>query len=117
MINIDTTNHNNVGNRTRDHNYYNHCNTSHDHLQNDIVENYIGKMNVLCAVCKAKHFQEKKVPKKDTFDDCCNHGKVILETLPEFPKELKSLFNNSHVKSNHFFNFIRLYNNSFSFAS
>ena len=82
-----------------------------------IKENYIGQMNILCSSCKAKHFAAEKVAKKTSFDDCCNHGKTILESLPDTPAELKSLFNGTHEKSNHFFKYIRQYNNSFSFAS
>ena len=85
---------------------------------NNIIENYIGPMNVKCCHCQAKHFEkEKSKSNQNSFDDCCNHGKVELEPLPDFPYELQSLFENTHQKSNIFFKNIRRYNNSFAFAS
>ena len=48
---------------------------------------------VLCVHCRAKHFPAEKVSNKgNSFNDCCSHGKVILETLPEPPLILKQLF-------------------------
>ena len=109
---------------SHDHSYSNvnnlsdpNSNKKTDNCRQKVVEqHYIGKMDITCSSCKAKHFQQEKVPKKSTFDDSCNHGKVINK-LPEFPKELKMLFDGSHLKSTHFFDHIRQYNNSFSFAS
>ena len=91
------------------------------HQTNDvpeITENFIGQMNVECTHCKAKHFPNERVANKgDSFNDCCNHGNVELLLAPEFPIELKKLFDSEHELSPQFFQSIRLYNNLFSFAS
>ncbi|XP_058805583.1 uncharacterized protein LOC131672400 [Phymastichus coffea] len=83
-----------------------------------IAQDYLGKMNVLCKHCKAKHFESEKVDKKGlSFNDCCSHGAVVLDAAPDFPQELSSLFDGTHANSNDFFDNIRYYNNSLSFAS
>ncbi|KYM98545.1 ATP-dependent DNA helicase PIF1 [Cyphomyrmex costatus] len=75
-------------------------------------------MDVSCIHCNAKHFAAERISNKgDSFHDCCNHGKVYLEPLPEFLHFLRALYEGNHEKSNHFFNYIRSYNSSFSFAS
>lgn len=84
----------------------------------NVVEYYIGSMDVICIHCNAKYFAAEKISNKgNSFHDCCNHGAVNLQPLPELPEFLKSLFDGSHIKSNDFFNHIRSYNSSFSFAS
>jgi len=84
----------------------------------NVAEFYIGSMNVSCVHCNAKHFAAEKISNKgNSFHDCCNHGKVYLQPLPEFPHFLKYLYEGNHEKSNQFFNYIRTYNSSFSFAS
>ena len=40
-----------------------------------------------------------------------------MEAIPDFPDNLRSLFENNHQKSKAFFERIRNYNSSFSFAS
>ena len=55
--------------------------------------------------------------KGNSFNDCCGHGTVKLEAIPDFPDNLRSLFENNHQKSKAFFERIRNYNNSFLFAS
>lgn len=76
-------------------------------------------MDVSCIHCNAKHFAAEKISNKgNSFYDCCNHGAVYLEPLPQLPYFLLSLYNGSHAKSNDFFKHIRSYNSSFSsFAS
>jgi len=75
-------------------------------------------MDVSCVHCNAKHFAAEKISNKgNSFHDCCNHGLVHLQPLPECPQFIRTLFNNTHVKSNNFFQHIRSYNSSFSFAS
>lgn len=60
-------------------------------------------MNIECHHCSAKHFSQEKIQGKgNSFNDCCNHGKVILDNLPEFPSDLKSLFESNHLKSKNF---------------
>lgn len=44
---------------------------------NEIVEYYIGSMDIVCSHCNAKHFVAEKVSNKGTsFHDCCSHGAV-----------------------------------------
>ena len=84
---------------------------------NIISEHYIGKMSLECDHCKAKHFvAEKLVNKGNSFNDCCNHGKVQLKSIPMVNK-LRLLFENNDSMSNILFERIRAYNNSFAFAS
>ncbi|XP_057339407.1 uncharacterized protein LOC130676918 [Microplitis mediator] len=125
-------------NHHSEHNYYkktinqssNNVNFTNEHLiQNEsnvnniigidrIQQNYLGEMNVSCQHCNAKHFSAEKVSNKaNSFNECCRHGEVALESQPEFPILLKSLFEGTHEKSNNFFNRIRNFNSSFSFAS
>ncbi|XP_044005604.1 uncharacterized protein LOC122850538 [Aphidius gifuensis] len=83
----------------------------------DIQENYIGKMDILCKNYSARHFQVEEVNNKKTFNDCCSHGEVNLEPLPDSPDLIKNLFNGSHEFSKNFHERIRSYNNAFAFAS
>lgn len=47
-------------------------------LLNEIIEYYIGPMNVSCIHCNAKHFAAEKIVNKGiSFHDCCNHGAYI----------------------------------------
>ena len=84
----------------------------------NIDEYYLGEMDVLCSHCNAKHFTAEKVFNKgNSFNDYSGHGTVKLEAIPDFPDNLRSLFENNHQKSKVFFERIRNYNSSFSFAS
>ena len=83
----------------------------------NINEHYLGEMNVLCGHCNAKHFQSEKVNRGDSFNDCCGHGSVELPNIQDFPNDLQSLLENTHIKSRIFFERIRNYNSSFSFTS
>lgn len=74
-------------------------------------------MDTLCSSCGARHFKSEKVSKRSTFNDCCCHGTVELNKLPDIPRELKSLFDGSDANSANFFKMIRNYNSSFAFAS
>ena len=75
-------------------------------------------MNYICQHCNAKHFQHEFINnKKDSYNTCCSHGKVNLEPLPPLFNVLQQLFSGHHPKSKEFLNKIRIYNNSFSFAS
>jgi hypothetical protein len=98
---------------------YTNINTSFNSIQPSIVtEHYIGEMNISCDHCEAKHFISEKVANKgNSFNDCCNHGSIKLNPLPQPPYELYELFTGNHPKSQHFYNRIRVYNNTFSFAS
>jgi len=75
-------------------------------------------MNLRCEHYGARHFNSEKVTNKgNSFNDCCGHGTVELNPLPQLPHELYELFTENHPKSKHFYNRIRGYNNTFSFAS
>lgn len=75
----------------------------------NVIEYYIGSMDVICIHCNAKHFAAEKIHNKgNSFHDCCNHGAVYLEILPQFPQFLHSLFDGGHAKSNNFFQHIFL---------
>ena len=67
-------------------------------------EHYLGPMDVNCTHCNAKHFSAERVSNKgDSFNDCCSHGAVRLEKLPEYLEQLRSLIDGSHEKSKFFF--------------
>ncbi|XP_058810633.1 uncharacterized protein LOC131675610 [Phymastichus coffea] len=87
--------------------------------RNETIESdYLGPMDVLCLHCEAKHFKDERISNKGfSFHECCNHGSVSLDPLPEFPSQLYKLFTSQHPKSNLFIKDIRPYNNSLSFAS
>lgn len=90
----------------------------HDLDIDDVREDYIGSMDILCMYCDAKHFVSEKVRNKvESFHDCCQHGKVQLNRIPEPPTLLRNLLQGSHEQSKHFLDNIRLYNSSFAFAS
>ncbi|KAF7845680.1 hypothetical protein BT93_L1265 [Corymbia citriodora subsp. variegata] len=76
-------------------------------------------MDIKCIHCGEKHFADEKVAHKieNSFNDCCGHGAVKLDDLPEFPETLKSYFEGYHEKSTAFFDRIRNYNSTFSLAS
>ncbi|XP_044005535.1 uncharacterized protein LOC122850453 [Aphidius gifuensis] len=101
------------------------CRSNYQNLQTDndfdesvLAEHYLGSMNILCTHCTAKHFaSEKVINKGSSFNDCCSHGEVKLDPLPDPPSILKELFSGIHPLSNHFYDHIRPYNSSFSFAS
>ena len=43
-------------------------------------------MDVLCSYCNAKHFAAEKVFNEgNSFNECCGHGTVKLEAIPDFP--------------------------------
>lgn len=78
----------------------------------------LSAMNIPCLHCGALHFDEERTTKNsNSFNDCCRHGKVILERIPDPPPILKSLLEGKHAKSSHFFENIRRINSSLSFAS
>ena len=59
--------------------------------KSNVDEYYLGKMDVLCSHCNAKHFTAEKVFNKgNSFNDCCGHGTVKLEAIPDFPDNLRS---------------------------
>ncbi|XP_063991156.1 uncharacterized protein LOC135169788 [Diachasmimorpha longicaudata] len=68
-----------------------------------IKKHYIGKMTISCTHCNAIHFEVERVAQKnDSFNDCCSHGEVALNPLPEPPELLSDLFNGNHEQSKQF---------------
>ena len=63
----------------------------------------IGKMDSYCKACSAKHFKEEKVIHKDTFNDCCNHGKIELKVFDEYPIEWQKMFTANFPEKKSFF--------------
>lgn len=94
-------------NRALEKGYIN-INTSYIIQLKNIVEHYIGEMNLCCKHCGAKHFNFEKVFNKgNSFNNCCNHGNVELDPLPQPPHVLYKLFTENHSKSKHFYDRIR----------
>lgn len=87
--------------------------------QDICVEHYIGLIDKFCIHCNARHFVTEKNGNNNGWSlyDCCSHGTVVREALPEFPHELREFFEATHQNLNDFFNRIHCYNNSLSFAS
>lgn len=86
----------------------------------EVDEHYLGKMATKCSVCGALHFEQELPQKKTSFNDCCRHGKVLLDwDTSSFPEELKKLLTRNHALSQHFLENIRNpeYNSAMSFAS
>lgn len=62
----------------------------------DVIEFYIGPVDVYCIYCNAKHFAAEKVSNRGySFHDCYNHGAVCVQPLPEFPQFIRNLFDGS----------------------
>ena len=88
-------------------------------FEENVIENYLYEINRKSIRCNANHFSGEKVNCKElnSFNDCCGHGGVILENMPEFQEKLKFLLDGSHTKSSSCRQHIPLYNQFFSFAS
>ncbi|KDR11577.1 hypothetical protein L798_14540 [Zootermopsis nevadensis] len=84
------------------------------HFMNDEhQQHYLGPMNYECIHCKALHWLDESTQRSSkSFYDCCAHGKVVLDSLPEYPDELRKLFSLRHFR-----NKCRVYNNMLAFAS
>ena len=49
---------------------------------------------------------QRKFNTGNSFHDCCVHGTVKLEVIPDFLDNLRSLFENNHQKCNLKFEFL-----------
>ncbi|KDR20168.1 hypothetical protein L798_05665 [Zootermopsis nevadensis] len=59
------------------------------HFNNDDHQHYLGPMNYDCIHCKALHWLDESTQRSSkSFYDCCAHGKVVLDSLPEYPDDL-----------------------------
>ena len=78
----------------------------------------LGRMEVECVNCSAKHFsQEVTVRTVHTFNSCCNFGRINLQPFRNFPDEIRRLFEDQDERSRHFRTWIRNYNNGLAMAS
>ncbi|XP_025207742.1 uncharacterized protein LOC112603419 [Melanaphis sacchari] len=71
----------------------------------------IGQMTILCPKCHAKKWKD------ETHSLCCADGKVVLHQFEDLPDPIKSLIDNSHPLSKHFFDNSRRYNTLFQMTS
>src|ERR1700761_6410170 len=66
----------------------------------------LDRMDVSCSHCHAKHWIEERVStsslRNPKFGMCCNHGKVIIDTLEDAPQELRTLFEGDSVQAKEF---------------
>ena len=78
-------------------------------------------MDKVCPHCGALHWTAEKptnVPVSTwSWESCCKHGAVKLDTLREPPQLLKDLFVGNHELSTHFLRNIRQFNMTFAFTS
>lgn len=68
-------------------------------------------MTILCPKCHAKKWKD------ETHGLCCADGKVVLHQFEDLPDLIKSLIDNSHPLSKHFFDNSRRYNTLFQMTS
>ena len=80
-----------------------------------------GQMNVECLHCHALHWLDERVKQSDKsspiFSQCCHHGKVQLDPLPEPPVHLQTLFTADSDDAKEFRERIRQYNSALTFTS
>ena len=80
---------------------------------------YLGPMTVECSKCTALHFQADRLTdrNKTSFNDCCKHGKAIINEYPALPELLTNLFLKIDSRASNFFDNIRALNSNLAFAS
>lgn len=83
--------------------------TDYDYSKHKNVQ--IGKMNIICAFCKAKKFINESI------GICCLNGKIKLPYLPVPPKPLNDFMSGNNPTSRNFLRNIRKYNTSFQMTS
>jgi hypothetical protein len=84
----------------------------------DLKQHYLEEMNVRCSGCGAIFFRDE-IPHDDhsPFYRCCLHGALQPHRFPNFPQELKNLYNGNDEMSALFHHDVRKYNNALAFAS
>ncbi|RWS25337.1 uncharacterized protein B4U80_04936 [Leptotrombidium deliense] len=94
----------------------NNCNAYYGKQKN--VENISyfdhGDLSVKCIVCGGLTFVNEVGRSKHS---CCHGGKITINSLRDYPDELKVLLCGNDETSKHFRDHIRIYNNAFAFAS
>lgn len=97
----------------------------------DVEEIRLSDFTAKCIHCGALHFAEERVQNsvdKDSFGDCCGHGKIKLANgeivvneieVPTqgYPECFKNLFVGNYPERNNFFLNIRKVNSSYALAS
>lgn len=82
----------------------------------DVIEHYLGKLEVECQFCKALHFQGEQ--KGDHFTDCCHDGKVAGQVQPiRSTSLLTSLITGTSREAVNFRTNARSYNNALALGS
>ncbi|KAG1487529.1 hypothetical protein G6F50_012747 [Rhizopus delemar] len=78
-------------------------------------------MDKVCQHCGALHWTAEKqanVPASAlSWESCCKHGAIKVDTLRDPPQLLKDLFTSNHVLSTHFLKNIRQFSMAFAFTS
>jgi hypothetical protein len=90
-------------------------------MAGDISEYRLSAFSIKCKHCSAMHFDQEQVldaRKKESFNDCCGHGRIFLEEPQHYPPNLRRFFiDEQFPERNNFFVNIRKMNSSFSCAS
>jgi len=81
----------------------------------------VGDCSIECPDCQAQLLYEERSDKckrlkQVDFSLCCQKGKVQLPLLKKPPQFLQKLLKGEDTTSQHFLQYIRSYNNMFSFT-
>ena len=86
-----------------------------------VKEYRLGSLDQRCSNCNALHWREERVQGKQTFNDCCRHGKIDREfcSWPKYPAVLEFYFTGTYNQRDKrvFLENIRRVNNSFAVGS
>ena len=77
----------------------------------------IGRMNIKCRHCGAKHWAGEQKRITNEFNDCCNFGAIEFAPLIAAPPLIEQLFKGQTEEARHFQDYSRNYNSSLAFAS
>ena len=78
---------------------------------NFVTKSNIGNLTVICNFCRAITFQGERAGL------CCNKGKIVLDSYPPPPEDIRYLFINSNTDAKHFLANIKRYNSAFQMTS
>jgi len=77
-------------------------------------------MNIFCAYCRAQHWLAERLTLHSQipiFGQCCHHGQVQLDPLPDPPEALKDLYIGNSPELQDFQHYIQHYNAALAFTS
>ena len=80
----------------------------------------LGRMDISCRKCHAKHWQAEETKSKDPdkkYTLCCAGGDAMPDLMPEPPFRLRSLYTEQSDEAQHFRDHIRAYNSAMAFTS